>query len=376
MKCVPRIAICLILVLVEVYVHTFTTSSLAVNGQAVATNQPLDTSRNYRFCPLKQGAEERILYVATCDTRSGWKGFMALRNWNVTSEVLRINHGINMTNVCSGQNWGKYGFLTKPLIYLDYINQLKTLPNSHLVHIILMDSDTFFSVMHPQKIWNKYDCARGGKDVVLSTEMSCWVGRYCDKTDLDRWYNNSQATPSYSPFANSGVVMGSLAGVGKMLEFVVKNNQSYFTTYKKLKFDDQYAIADYGISVNPAEVSLDYHQQISASASIHAPGDPPDTGWPFVCLNHSGQFDMSCHIWNNLLRRQGHFRTNLKTCLVERYTHEKMALHQEMMSLAPDPLIWHGNGAGKQIFGAYGHQSFKCFLHKKNMTEQDYYNTF
>jgi endogenous inhibitor of DNA gyrase (YacG/DUF329 family) len=225
----------------------------------------------YTPCPMSNAVEKRILYVATCDTRSAWKEFQALKLWNVTGSNL-VRRGIHMKNVCKGENWGKYGFLTKPLIYLDYIKSLQKLPNSHLFHIILMDSDTFWSAEFPEKVWNKYDCARAGKSVVISTEMSCWVGRYCQQADLDRWYKDIDKVPSYSPFVNSGVVMGQISSVAKMLDYVVVNNQSYFTTYVKHKFDDQYAIADYGINVAPSEVALDYHQQISASASIHAPG--------------------------------------------------------------------------------------------------------
>lgn len=225
----------------------------------------------YSNCPLETEPEARQLFIATCDTRSAWKEFQAMKIWNVTGGYLR-ERGIHMKNVCKGENWGKYGFLTKPLIYLDYIKSLMQLPNPHLNHIILMDSDTFWSVQSPQKMWNKYDCARNGKNVVISTEMSCWVGRYCQKPDLDRWYSSLTNVPSYSPFVNSGVVMGQINSVAKMLEYVIVNNQSYFTTYVKHKFDDQYAIADYGINVAPNEVALDYRQQISASASIHAPG--------------------------------------------------------------------------------------------------------
>jgi endogenous inhibitor of DNA gyrase (YacG/DUF329 family) len=229
------------------------------------------TAVKYVECPTKAEPERRQLYVATCDTRSAWKEFQALKIWNVTGQYLR-NDGIHMKNVCKGENWGKYGFLTKPLIYLDYIKTLLTKPNAELIHIILMDSDTFWSAQTARKVWTKYDCARKNKHVVISTEMSCWVGRYCQKADLERWYSNLHAVPSYSPFVNSGVVMGQISSVAKMLEYVVANNQSYFTTYVKHKFDDQYAIADYGINIAPSEVALDYHQQISASASIHAPG--------------------------------------------------------------------------------------------------------
>jgi len=247
-------------------------------------------------------------------------------------------------------SWGKQGFLTKPLIYLNHIQTLLATsgPDSQQVHrqyIILMDSDTFWSTDSVHKIWMAYDCARGNKSIVVSTEMSCWVGRYCQQADLDRWYSDPRIVPSYSPFVNSGVLMGRLESVATMLEYIIRHNQSYVTTYGKRRgFDDQYAIADYAINVYPEEVQLDYHQQISASASIHAPGDPPDDGWPFVCKNRNGSFSMSCHVYTNLLKKIGHFHLDSSDCLVGRMVHRGMVLSEEMASLAAGPLIWHGNG--------------------------------
>jgi hypothetical protein len=239
-------------------------------------------SSKYEPCPMKTEAENRRLFVATCDTRVGWKEFNALRYWNVTGLTLRQDN-VNMVNVCKGENWGKLGFLTKPLLYLRYIQSLIQLyPNDDLSHIILMDSDTFWSAATVNKIWNKYDCARGSKNMVLSTEMSCWIGRYCTPEDITRWYNNTKSTPSFSPYANSGVIMGDLRTVARMLDYVVVHNASYFITYTKHKFDDQFAIADYAINVAPQDVALDYRQQMSASCSIHAPG-----WWVVTICTHS-----------------------------------------------------------------------------------------
>ena len=151
------------------------------------------------------------------------------------------------------------------------------------MHVILMDSDTFWASASLRSIWNKYDCARGDKHVVLSTEMSCWVGRYCTVDDVKKWYKDPESTPSYSPFVNSGIVMGTIDKVSKMLEHVIVNNKSYYITYIKNKFDDQYAIADYAIRVAPEDVALDYHQQLLASFTMHAAGDEADDGWPFRC---------------------------------------------------------------------------------------------
>lgn len=330
----------------------------------------------YSPCPRKTEQETRWLYVATCDTRSGRKEFETLRMWNVTGKELR-KKGITMENVCRGEHWGAHGFLTKPLMYLKFLRRLPTVSSrGGSVHVILMDSDTFWATNDVSAVWNKYDCARGSKEVVLSTEMSCWVGRYCTDDDITRWYNKTASTPSNSPFANSGVVMGTVGKIKAMLEYVVAHNKSYYITYFKNKFDDQYAIADYALNVRPEEVALDYHQQLLGSFAIHAPGDPHEDGWPFVCKAKTGGVCKSCPIWTNLLNRLGHFKVNQTDCLLRRKYWPNMPLEYELLSLAPDPIIWHGNGVGKRMFYDHGYSAFLCNLKTWNMTIDDHANTY
>ena len=131
--------------------------------------------RKYKACESAPGPEKRDLFVATCDSRSGWKEFMATKTWNVTGYPLRegsagsgalsMQSSIPMTNVCKDQRWE--GFLTKPLLYLGWLKNLE-LKNERGGdnHVILMDSDTFWSSDDIKSIWNKYDCARNKKDVV------------------------------------------------------------------------------------------------------------------------------------------------------------------------------------------------------------------
>lgn len=292
---------------------------------------------------------KRVLKVATCDSRSGWKEFSALKLWNITGRHLH-NEGLSMINVCKGENWGKFGFLTKPLKYLEFLRSIDS-NNTNMVstYVILMDSDTYWSAQNLQHIWKNFDLARNNRELVVSSEMSCWVGRYCDQADLDKWYQSPQLIPSYSPFVNSGVIMGRVDLLIEMMEHVINNNGSYFTNYgKKYKFDDQLAIADYALRIAPSKIAVDYHQLISASCSIHAPGNPPDEGWPFLCKNRNGTFSFSCHIYNNLLKRQGHFFVNSSNCLVQRNVGDQMSLKMELSSLSFTPIIWHGNG--KKLF--------------------------
>ena len=60
-------------------------------------------SKKYESCLSKKHKETRRLFVATCDTRSGWKEFVSLKTWNITGYSLR-NQGVTMMNVCSGKN--------------------------------------------------------------------------------------------------------------------------------------------------------------------------------------------------------------------------------------------------------------------------------
>ena len=43
----------------------------------------------FKACPNNHHGDKRKLYVATCDTRGGWKEFQALKVWNATGLSLR-----------------------------------------------------------------------------------------------------------------------------------------------------------------------------------------------------------------------------------------------------------------------------------------------
>lgn len=82
-----------------------------------------------------------------------------------------------MTNVGRSQAWN--GFITKPTLYLAHMRKLiNDIPPEKLKdsYAILMDSDTMWATNAVATIWDKYDCARGDKDLVISSEMSCWIG--------------------------------------------------------------------------------------------------------------------------------------------------------------------------------------------------------
>jgi hypothetical protein len=58
--------------------------ALALVCRVAGMSDVVDRNRDYHSCPMSDQPEPRILHVATCDTRSGWREFMALKWWNVT----------------------------------------------------------------------------------------------------------------------------------------------------------------------------------------------------------------------------------------------------------------------------------------------------
>ena len=285
--------------------------------------------------------------------------------------MLRERDGLNMENVCYGKSWRAHGFLTKPKLYSKY---MRSLPEGS--YIILMDSDTFWAAADLKSIWHKFDCARGDKEVVLSTEMQCWVGKYCDAADLARWYSGLSSTPSFSPFANSGIIMGKASKVIEMLNHVVEHNEDYFVMKPKNKmaFDDQYAIADYAINIKPQDVALDYHQQLLASFSVHAPQETSkiNTNWGFVCKSRNGSIDMHCPDFTGLMQRRGFFHMHKDSCSITRVIDSKTSLLEYIQTLAPDPVIWHGNGVGKRLYIPIMDKVFRCEIARRNITYEEY----
>ena len=215
-------------------------------------------------CPRTE-SRGRELFVAMCDSRGGANGLISTKFWNITGAALRAN-GLNMTNVCYGfKDYSRYGLLTKPLLFNSYIKEfLLSRPKSELVHAIVMDSDTYWTVSDINDIWTVYDCVRGAKNIIVSSEPICWMGRYCNEDDIKKWFTNISYTPSYSTFVNSGVVMGRAVDLSEMFQYVISNNKSYYRdTGWKMKFDDQIGISDYSYAIAPEKVSIDYHQRLS-----------------------------------------------------------------------------------------------------------------
>lgn len=304
--------------------------------------------------------QNRKLYVAACD--SAW-GPEVIGVYNTTSRILVKNAAasgnLEIINVCANLNWRKLGFLTKPLNYLGFAKKILQKQSSAREDslIIFSDSDVFWSVDRVDDILQKYDCIRGNTNIVMATESTCWVGRYCTKEDMDTYYSNKKA-PGYSAFVNSGLVMGSPAALVEMFSDIVRYNTSALIPKWKgvLKYDDQMAFVQH-YHKNQDKITLDYHQNLFGSIVTSHKSTRVHT-IPFVCIiqNAASPFDVydyNCDEQSNRAVRMGVQKLDPKTCKYSRFPNAVKSdphMYEVYRTLSSNPVMWHGNGAGKRTF--------------------------
>ena len=76
------------------------------------------------------------------------------------------------------------------------------------------------------------------------------------------------------------------------------------------------------------------------------------------------------------MTRQGYWTFDEDTCMVKRRLWDGMPLQKELATLATDPVIWHGNGAGKKSYYHFSHQAYLCQLRKRGLSQKVYEEDF
>lgn len=326
-----------------------------------------------------QNQENRYLYIITCDNGSKKSYVGGQYNpkdstaiWNVSSTAL-WSDGVSMINVCTDISWD-YGFLTKSMQYHKHVSHLFnsiTTATADEIFVMLVDGDTIWSVSDVSEIWNRYDCARNDKPILVSAEMGCWMGYYCNQNDTDLWYPDIASIPTFSPFVNSGVVMGKGSLILDMLSYILDHNQTYYTFDKRLqtnRFHDQHAVGDYALRVAKHLVQLDYYQQFSGSFCVHIPHTKHNPAYKSVCKTLNGSIDYHCKDLTAQVRNKEpkYFRVNYTTCQIYRSLRNGMNGYTALENLFPKPVIWHGNGPGKKTYYALGEEVLDCYKHAAN----------
>jgi hypothetical protein len=320
----------------------------------------------------------RELHVLTCDD-FGKGRFLALNDaintWNITSQNLWSN-GVIMKNICDGRSLD-HSSLTKSIAYLEYTSSLlddvrrMNLSRIDKLHVMLMDSNTFWSADNIQQIWDRYDCARGDKEILVSSEM----GYHGNSSHITRLYGKTVQAPTYSSFVNSGVIMGKAIFIEEMLRFIVAHNQSYYSHHDHDGLHDQHAISDFALRVAPGLVAIDYHQQLTGSFAVHASSRrlPSKHVSLTVCRAKNGAVD--CHCQDMTIRITTLFPTyfhfNESSCSIYRDLQANMQAYQQLGNLASHPVIWQGNEEKRRTYVTLSNQAVNCWLKSSNSTNAD-----
>ena len=236
----------------------------------------------------------RHIYIFVMDSRKGKALYQYMTPWILSTTKLKESSNVHMIHV--GNKWDRKSaskFYAKPTNYLKYVNAAivaeqeagRSLDNAHGM---LLDSDIYWSNPTLDELFQRYECTRNGKELVISTELNCWLGRYCNLNDVQQLYGT---TPNaYSVFVNSGAMIGTINSIRLLLQNITISKDMYFieNSIGKRKYDDQFAVSVYALE-RPSMVALDIHQHLFATYTMldHRTNqsDKKNQNWPFVCRN-------------------------------------------------------------------------------------------
>lgn len=257
--------------------------------------------------------------------------------------------------------------------------------------LIFIDGDVIINneidVQEMQKIWLSF-----GADVVISTEMSCWMGFMCTEKDLKLFYGKhiekDQLGPekaSPSPFINSGAYMGKATALADIYLRSVH--------YPEFDMDDQKMVTEWLIGNGSWSIATDTTQKIFGSTLYAQPFSSPIAGRSvcpslsiamanFSCVSIPGSkfFPEQCCSNGDIdsstqLRMFPMVEQGPHACAITRHSGMRSqsegrpgmdngALDQfwtpSFSRLEAMPLFWHGNGPGKTIWTALAKRARRC----------------
>ena len=210
-------------------------NSLLIGGRQTKQNNTIAViDSSVTNAPYHDNHKHRTLWILTCQTalQSKFLTDKWIPSVNIFAELNQhVQGGIKVQNICEKVRWK--GFMTKPKTTIDFIqNTILKSKNENQnnrsnkttagrnqqppeqpeeEHIIMFtDADVYFNpyAMDLTELFDRYDHARQGKNILVSAEPACWIGRYCTKADLKRFYPNAPKRSSCPQFINSGQYMG------------------------------------------------------------------------------------------------------------------------------------------------------------------------
>ena len=304
------------------------------------------------FSPCKEVTENkqfsnRRLYIFCFEGKSGVKFHKFIDVWKWTTYNLRHEEGVTVKVVQAPWNSrSTEKFLTKPKNYLNHVKEAMEIEkrsgrNVENAYAMIVDSDTLFSNPTANDIWQRFECVRQGKDLVVATETNCWLGRYCLPDDVNQWYRDTPA--AYSVFVNSGAMMGTLQAVRDLLVNVTVSSSQYFIDGHngQRKYDDQFAVTVYAMERTESTV-LDIRQALFGTYQIFNPQSEGGS-WPFVCRRDDSAvtaYNYNCKDLTSLATSDGVIYMD-DTCAIRRMANntKDRVIYRIVDSLAPDPIL-------------------------------------
>ena len=105
-----------------------------------------------------------------------------------------------------------------------------------------------------------------------------------------------------------------------------------------------------------------------------------DPKFTFVCRTRAGEMSYNCPDVTYRVIQAGFYHLKPQTCQIVRQWSStqprfQQLYREQMLTFAPTPLIYHGNGFAKKMFmRGLGRDSFECMLRQRlNLTAKEYY---
>ena len=224
------------------------------------------------------------VHIVTCETRAD-----AAAHWHLT--VQEVNGAAEVQNVCEGLDWG--GTIMKPRQVIEYMETLLAAGAMPDDLIMFVDgADALFNLGSTQELVAAYKTAAAEKPILVSTELTCWVGDFCSISTASLLYPLDRLGPTRSNYVNAGAFMGPIQDLMQYLHAVV----IYYDQERAARggyMDDQMAFAHLATSYEWRQsVALDTTWQVFGSLLVAKPQNDttpklpmyyPRPGYKFTC---------------------------------------------------------------------------------------------
>lgn len=326
-------------------------------------------------------AEDRCLHILICDDRPEVARRAADTIFTPALKSNSDNLKVTHSSICEGKPTDQK--MMKAFYTLQYVKEnANKLCDISQNYVLVLDTDMWWNSNSLSKLWTVYDNERKNKDVLVSSQDYCWIGRNCKREDFQDYFPNPSHEDSdpYSMFYNAGAIMGSFAKVGKMFKWMVDQGDLFGVQYPKGNlYDEQYAVTAYSTTVHPEDVQLDIKQALAAIPSIIS----QNNNWHNYLFGRRCKEVVSCRsskMSMNTVLLPNHcvllscphdmIITDSNSCLLTRNLTAYLDHNSKIDRLEPFPLMFHFAGDTKRM----GHEAYsdrqKCAADKGDNRKQ------